>query len=465
MKPFMDEDFLLTTETAKKLYHEHAHAMPILDYHCHLSPKEIWDNKKYDNITQVWLYGDHYKWRAMRAMGIDERYITGDASDYEKFCAWARTIPYTIGNPLYHWTHLELKRFFGIDEVLSEESADRIWNEVNEKLKSDGFAPQDLIEKSGVEALCTTDDPVDDLSYHKKLAKEWGKVKVLPAFRPDKAVEIGKDTFCEYIKKLEEVSGKQISSYNALLEVISSRMDFFETMGCSISDHGIEAVPYRQAEKEKIDMIFKKAISGEKPAKEDEDAYKTAILRFFAKEYQKRGWVMQIHMKAIRDNNMPMFEQLGPDTGYDAICDVEVIKNLSAFLNSVQQETGLPKTIFYSLNPNDNAALSTLMGCFQGGGIAGKMQLGSAWWFNDHKIGMKEQMSDLASTGLLSRFVGMLTDSRSFLSYPRHEYFRRILCALIGEWVENGEYPADFNLLGKIVEDVCYYNAKNYFEF
>ena len=463
MKQFMDKDFLLSTDTAKKLFHDYAENMPLCDYHCHLSPKEIWENKPYTTITQVWLYGDHYKWRAMRAFGIDEKYITGDATDKEKFLAWAKTIQYCIGNPLYHWTHLELQRFFGIYEPLTERNAEEIYDKINAMLTGKGFCPRDFIENSNVAVICTTDDPTDSLEYHKKIAEEGNlSAKVYPTFRPDKAIEINKDGYPDYISKLSEASGIKIDSFDALKEALSNRIEHFVKAGCRISDHGMTYIPYRTGICP--DEIFKKALSGEKVSIEEEEAFKTALLLHCGREYAKHGWAMQIHINAIRNNNSKMFEKLGPDTGYDSIFDLQLAKNLSGFLDALERESMLPKTIFYSLNPNDNYVLASMMGNFQGG-KKGKMQLGSAWWFNDHRDGMEEQMKSLANVGLLSCFVGMLTDSRSFLSYPRHEYFRRILCNILGNWVENGEYPADEEILSEIVKGICFNNAAEYFEF
>lgn len=464
MKKFMDNDFLLTNEPAKKLYFDYAQDMPIFDYHCHLSPKEIWENKPYENITQVWLYGDHYKWRLMRTMGISEEYITGGASDYDKFMAYAKTLPYAIGNPVYHWTHLELQRFFGVNEQLNEATAPVIWDTVNQKLNSEGFCPRDFIEKSNVKVVCTTDDPADDLRYHKLLANEQSfSCKVLPTFRPDKAVEIAKEGFSEYVALLGKSENTEITTYAQLLDVLKKRLEFFHDAGCRIADHGITCVPYRDTDKDETDTIFRAALSGRKISLEEEEKYKTAILTFFGREYAKQGWTMQIHINAIRNNNTKMFKRLGPDTGYDSIHDLPSAQSLSRFFDNLEQYDSMPKVILYSLNPNDNYVLATMMGNFQGGGIEGKIQLGSAWWFNDHKEGMERQMKELASVGLLSKFVGMLTDSRSFLSYPRHEYFRRIMCNVIGTWVENGEYPDDYAILGKIVKGICFDNAKHYF--
>lgn len=463
MKQFMDKDFLLSNETAKKLFFEYAENMPLCDYHCHLSPKEIWENKPYENITQVWLYGDHYKWRAMRTLGIDEKYITGDGSDKEKFIAWAKTVNQCIGNPLYHWTHLELQRFFGIYEPLNEDNAEEMYDKINAMLRKDGFTPRDFIEKSNVAVLCTTDDPKDNLEYHKKIAEEGRmSARVLPTFRPDKAIEICKDGFKEYIEDLSEVCGMKIEDFESLKTAITNRIEYFNEAGCKIADHGMVCVPYKTGICP--DEVFKKALSGEKISLEEEDSFKTAMLLHCGREYAKRDWAMQIHINAIRNNNTRMFEKLGPDTGFDSIHDCSLAQNLSCFWNTLETENLLPKTIIYSLNPKDNYVLASMMGNFQGG-KKGKMQLGSAWWFNDHRDGMEEQMKSLANVGLLSCFVGMLTDSRSFLSYPRHEYFRRILCNILGIWVENGEYPNDEKTLGNIVKGICFNNATEYFEF
>lgn len=464
MKKFMDENFLLSNEAAGKLYHEYSKQMPIIDYHCHINPKEILDNKKFENITQVWLYGDHYKWRAMRTYGIDEKYITGDGTDYEKFLAWAKTISAAIGNPLYHWTHLELKRFFGVDEVLNEKTAPAIWDKVNAKLNSDEFTVRELIKKSNVKVICTTDDPVDSLEYHLALKedKEFD-VKVLPAFRPDKALGINKDTFKEWFIKLEQADNCKIKNFDDYLAALKNRVEFFHEVGCRVSDNALDFVPVGNASKEEVSKIFDKVLKGEQVSFEDENKFRVFVLKYFGKLYHDLGWVMQLHMNCVRDNNTKMFEKLGPDTGFDSLNDTEVAIPLSRLLDSLNCEDALPKTIIYSLNANDNATIGTLLGCFQGDGIKGKIQFGSAWWFNDHKLGMEAQIKSLANLGMLSTFVGMLTDSRSFLSYTRHEYFRRILCNVIGEWVENGELPYDVESLGQIVSDISYNNAKNYF--
>lgn len=464
MKKFMDENFLLSNDTAINLYNSYAKDMPIIDYHCHLSPKEIFENKTFKNITEAWLYGDHYKWRAMRSNGIDEKYITGNASDYEKFMAWARTMPMAIGNPLYHWTHLELQRFFGIYEVLNEKTAPAIWEKVNGLLNGDGFGARDLITKSNVKALCTTDDPIDSLEYHIKLKADTGfGVKVLPAFRPDKGLQINKDTFIPWVDELQKVYKKDIKSYDEFLKALESRVRFFNEVGCRISDHGIDSIIYIEASKEEVSEIFTKSLSGQIVSCDEESKYKTYTLQFLGKLYSELNWTMQLHLAAQRNNNTKMLKQLGPDTGFDCINDEQVAYPISRLLDSLESDNCLPKTILYTLNPKDNYVLSTMIGNFQGTQVPGKMQFGAAWWFLDSKEGMIEQMKTLASTGLLSRFVGMLTDSRSFLSYTRHEYFRRILCNLIGEWVENGEFPDDIELLGNIVKGICYNNAKNYF--
>ena len=464
MKKFMDENFLLSNEIAISLYHNYAKDMPIIDYHCHLSPKEIFENKKFKNITEAWLYGDHYKWRAMRSNGIDERYITGCASDYEKFMAWAETMPMTIGNPLYHWTHLELQRYFEIKDVLNEKTAPSIWERVNELFNGEGFGARDLINKSNVKALCTTDDPTDSLEYHIKLKGDTGfHVKVLPTFRPDKGLQINKDSFTAWVEKLGQVSKINIKSYDEFLKALESRVEFFNQVGCRISDHGLDSIEYVEASKEEAAGIFMKALKGQSSCKEEESKYRTYTLQFLGRLYSKLGWTMQLHLAALRNNNTKMFNQIGPDTGFDSINDEKMAYSLSRLLNSLENCNSLPKTIIYTLNPKDNYVIGTMLGNFQGAEVPGKIQFGAAWWVLDNKEGMIEQMKTLANTGLLSRFVGMLTDSRSFLSYTRHEYFRRILCNLIGEWAENGEVPEDMELLGSIVQGICYNNARKYF--
>lgn len=464
MKKFMDNNFLLESETAEKLYHKYAKEMPIYDYHCHLSPKEIYEDKKFRNITEAWLGGDHYKWRAMRSNGVEEKYITGDSEDYDKFMVWARTLPKAIGNPLYHWTHLELKRYFGIRETLSEKTAKTIWEKANDLIVNSDFSARNLIKKSNVKVICTTDDPIDNLEYHIKLKEDKDfSVKVLPTFRPDKAVEIKKDDFTSWIKKLSNISTMQINDYFGLKEALKSRIEFFHRVGCRISDHGLIDVPYAEGTEEEVSEIFLKALNNIEITKLEEDKYKTNMLHFFGKEYAKYKWTMQIHFGALRNNNTNMFKKLGADTGFDSINDSNVAYEISRILDSLEKENSLPKTILYTLNPKDNYVLGTMLGNFQCEGIKGKIQFGSGWWFNDNKDGMIEQMKALGNLGLLGNFVGMLTDSRSFLSYTRHEYFRRIMCNLIGQWVEKGEYPYDEELLEELIKGISFNNAKEYF--
>lgn len=465
MKKFMDENILLSTNTAVALYHDFAKDLPIIDYHCHLSPKEIYENKTFKNITEAWLYADHYKWRALRANGVSEEYITGGAEDYEKFLAWARTVPMTIGNPLYNWTHLELQRFFGIHEILNEETAPGIWVEVNQQLAGRNFGARELIKKSRVEVICTTDDPVDSLEYHIKLKQDADfDVKVLPSFRPDKALEISADAFLPWVEKLQETSGIPVSNYGDFLNALAQRITFFHENGCRVSDHALNTVTYEETTAEEAAPIFHKALTGLAITREEEKKFKSATLIFLGKQYAANGWVMQYHIHAMRNNNTKMFHQLGPDTGFDSIYDGQLAQPLSRLLDGLNQVDALPKTILYSLNPKDNYVIGSLIGNFQGE-VPGKIQFGTAWWFNDQKEGMLEQMKALANLGLLSRFIGMLTDSRSFLSYTRHEYFRRLVCELIGQWVEHGEVPNDMQLLSRIVRGICYENAKEYFEF
>lgn len=466
MKAFMDKDFLLETETARKLYHEYAAKMPILDYHCHISPQEIAEDRKFDNITRVWLGGDHYKWRQMRSNGVEERYITGDAPDREKFQKWAGTLEKAIGNPLYHWSHLELQRYFGYTGALNGETAEEVWNLCNTKLQEDGMSARNLIRQSNVKLICTTDDPVDSLEWHEKIAADDSfDVQVLPAWRPDKAMNLEKPDYGDYLKWLEKASGIRIDSFKALIEALRCRMDYFAERGCRVSDHGLEYVMYVPASDEELETLFEKRLSGEAVSRQEELQFKTAFMVAMGREYHKKDWVMQLHYGVKRDNNGLIFGKLGPDAGIDCINNYAPSSEMADFLNALAVTDELPKTILYSLNPNDNAAIGTIIGCFQEAGIAGKIQQGSAWWFNDHKKGMIDQMTSLASLGLLGNFIGMLTDSRSFLSYTRHEYFRRIMCNLIGGWVENGEYPADEKALGRMVQDISYYNAVRYFGF
>lgn len=466
MKSFMDENFLLRTECAQKLYHDYAEGMPILDYHCHINPQEIAEDRQFSNITEVWLGGDHYKWRQMRSNGVDEYYITGDAPAREKFQKWAETLEKLIGNPLYHWSHLELKRYFGYEGHLSGETAEEVWQLCNEKLKTPQMSVRGLIRQSGVTLICTTDDPVDTLEWHEKIkADDSFDVQVLPAWRPDKATNVEAPVFADYVKKLEAVSGISIKTFDDLKKAIINRMDYFNQRGCSVSDHGLDYVMYVPASDAEVESIFQKGLSGSSLTFTEIAKYKTAFMLFLAGEYHRLNWVMQLHYGCKRNNNGAMFAKIGPDTGYDCISNYAPADQLADFLDNLVTADKLPKTILYSLNPNDNAVIGTVIGCFQDSSAVGKLQHGSAWWFNDHKAGMTEQMTSLANLGMLSNFVGMLTDSRSFLSYTRHEYFRRILCDLIGGWVENGEYPYDEKALERIVKGICYNNAVAYFGF
>lgn len=466
MKQFMDQDFLLSTETAKELYHNYAAKMPVLDYHCHINPEEIAKDRKFENITQVWLGGDHYKWRQMRSNGVDEKYITGDASDREKFQKWAETLEKAIGNPLYHWSHLELQRYFGYHGALNGENAEEVWNLCNAKLQEAGMSARNLIKQSNVTLICTTDDPADSLEWHKMLAEDDSfDVQVLPAWRPDKAMNIEKPDYLDYLKALGTSSEMEIKTFADLKEALVKRMAFFDSMGCKASDHALEYVMYYPASDEELEAIFAKRMSGAEITKEEELKFKTAFMIAVGKEYNHLGWAMQLHYGCKRDNNAFRYEQLGADTGFDCINNFAPSSQMADFLNALNATDELPKTIIYSLNPNDNASIGTILGCFQDASVVGKVQQGSAWWFNDHKAGMTEQMISLANLGLLGNFIGMLTDSRSFLSYTRHEYFRRILCELVGGWVENGEYPADMKTLGKMIENISYNNAVRYFGF
>ncbi len=466
MKNFMDKDFLLSSETAKTLYHEAAAIMPVIDYHCHINPQEIAENKSFNNITEIWLGGDHYKWRAMRSNGVPEEYITGNASDRDKFQKWAETLTKAIGNPLYHWAHLELREYFGYEGVLNGDTAEEVWNLCNEKLTSGTMKALDIVKASNVKVIGTTDDPIDSLEYHKQiLADPSIDVKVVPSWRPDKIVNIDKDTFLPYLAELEKVSETKIDGIDALFAALNKRLDFFHEVGCKAADHGLDYVPFEACTNAEADAILKKALNKETLTLKEVEMFKTALIIFCGEGYAKRGWVMQIHYGALRNNNTPMFEKLGADTGFDCINTRSSAENTSRILDSLQIKGALPKTIIYSLNPNDNASIGTIIGCFQSSEAVGKIQHGSGWWFNDTKQGMIEQMTSLANLSLLGNFVGMLTDSRSFLSYTRHAYFRRILCELIGSWVENGEYPADMKVLKEMVKDISFNNANNYFEF
>ncbi|MDR1629123.1 MAG: glucuronate isomerase [Oscillospiraceae bacterium] len=463
MKQFMGEDFLLSTETAKELFAT-AKTMPIFDWHCHLSPKEIYENRQPQDITALWLLGDHYKWRGMRGFGIAEDYITGEKSSEEKFKAWAAALPYMVGNPLYHWTHLELRRYFGIYEPLSAKTAEGIWKAANEKIAAGGFTLRELIEKSNVACVCTTDDAADSLEYHKLIAEDKSfKCRVIPAFRPDKALNIELWTFIPWLKDMEKAAEMEINSYADLKQALLKRIEFFAQLGCRATDHALLYVPYERATECELDAIFKKGKNGETLTKKELDQYRTELMRFFAKEYHKRNWGMEIHIGAMRNNNTPKFQKLGPDTGYDSIADREIAHGLSRLLDSLETEGILPKTILFTLNPKDNYVLGSMIGNFQSEEAASKMQFGTAWWFNDNIDGMREQIKALGNLGVLGKFIGMVTDSRSFVSYPRHEYFRRILCEFIGNLVENGEYPADMETLKEIVRDVSFNNAARYF--
>jgi glucuronate isomerase len=465
MKQFMDQDFLLSNDSAKSLFHTYAEKMPVVDYHCHINPQEIFEDRKFDTITQVWLGGDHYKWRQMRSNGVDERYITGDATDREKFQKWAETLSKLIGNPLYHWSHLELQRYFGYTGYLNGDTAEEVWNLCNEKLHDASMSARNIIKQSNVTVICTTDDPADTLEWHQKIAADSSfDTKVLPAWRPDKAMNVEKPDFASYIAKLSTVSGMEIKDFTSLKAALINRMEFFKNQGCSVSDHALEYVMYVPADDAELEAIFAKGLSGETISKDDELKYKTAFMLFAAKEYNRMGWVMQLHYGCKRDNNAMMFETIGADTGYDCINNYAPSAQMADFLNDLSATNEIPKTIIYSLNPNDNASIGTILGCFQSD-YPGKIQQGSAWWFNDHKTGMIEQMTSLANLGCLGNFIGMLTDSRSFLSYTRHEYFRRILCELIGGWVDNGEYPNDQKALKEIIEGISYNNTIKYFNF
>lgn len=465
MKAFMDEDFLLQNETARVLYHEHASALPIFDYHCHISPKDIAEDRKFDNLSQIWLHGDHYKWRAMRSNGVDERYITGDASDWDKFLKWAETVPYTVRNPLYHWTHLELRKPFGIKKILNSSTALEIWNSCNAKLHN-SYSCRGIISKANVHTICTTDDPLDSLEYHRKIKASDFKTKVYPAWRPDKAMTIEKtEAFNQYVDQLQQVSGVSIDHFDSFLDAIENRHLFFHQNGCRLSDHGVDTMYAEPYTSEEIKNIFDKVRSNRVPSAAEILKFKSAMLYEFAVLDHKRGWTQQFHIGAMRNNNTRMFENLGADTGFDSIGDERVAYPMSKFFDRLNYEQKLTRTIIYNLNPGDNEVLATMIGNFQDESEPGKMQWGSGWWFLDQKEGMTKQINALSNLGLLSRFVGMLTDSRSFLSYSRHEYFRRILCNLIGTDVENGEIPDDMELLGQMVEDICFYNAERYFKF
>lgn len=466
MKPFMDENFLLHTKTAQDLYHNHAAKMPIFDYHCHINPKQIADDVRFENITQIWLYGDHYKWRGMRTNGVDEKYCTGNATDREKFDKWAETVPQTLRNPLFHWTHLELKRFFGVEKVLSPKTADEIWEACNEKLNSPGYSARGIIKMANVHTICTTDDPVDSLEYHRQIKASGFETKVLPAWRPDKAMAVeNPKSFNEYIDQLAAVAAMDIASFSNLMTALDKRHAFFHENGCRLSDHGLETAIAEDYTSTEIDAIFAKIRSGKELTHTEILKFKSAMLYEFGAMDHSRGWSQQFHIGALRNNNTRLFKKLGADVGFDSIGDFEIARPLSKLLDRLDMENRLAKTVLYNLNPRDNELIGTMIGNFQDGSVPGKMQFGSGWWFLDQKDGMEKQINALSNLGLLSRFVGMLTDSRSFLSYTRHEYFRRTLCNILGNDVENGEIPNDMELLGQMVENISFNNAKNYFNF
>lgn len=466
MKNFMDKDFLLDTDTAKKMFHDWAENMPVCDYHCHLSPKEIYENKAPENISQIWLSGDHYKWRAMRSCGVEERYCTGDASDREKFEKFAYTLQYCIGNPLYHWAHIELQRYFGIDTPLNAKTADEIYDRANEAIAKGDFRPQSLITKSNVKVVCTTDDPIDSLEYHKLLKNVDGfDCKVLPSFRPDKALNAHLEGFGDYIRELGKVAGVEINSYKDVIKALLIRADYFNEIGCKVSDQAFDYPPYAPADDSEIEAVFQKAMNGEKITMAECDKYKTPVLLALGKKYNELGWAMEIHIGAMRNNNTLMFEKLGADTGFDSVGDSEIAVPLSRFLDALNKENNLPKTILFNLNDKDNTVLGTMLGNFQSSDAESKIQFGPAWWFLDTMDGMISQMKTLANLGVLGKFVGMETDSRSFTSYGRHEYFRRIMCALIGRWVEDGWYAYDEEILEEIIKGISYNNAIKYFGF
>ncbi|MBD5224549.1 MAG: glucuronate isomerase [Bacteroidales bacterium] len=466
-KPFMDKDFLLETPTGRHLYHNHAAGLPIIDYHCHLSPQAIAENNPFRSITELWLGGDHYKWRAMRANGVGERYITGDAGDYEKFAKWAETVPATFRNPLYHWTHMELRSAFGINDTLNEDSAKSIYDRCNSRLTDPGMTPRGLMERYGVEAVCTTDDPIDTLEHHRAIAASDFKVKVLPTWRPDKAATLreGDNTaWREYVAKLGEASGVEISDWNSFVEALGGRHDFFHGNGCRLADHGVMRFPWKDCTAEERDTLFARALSGDSLTADEAEKLSTATLLELCRMNHAKGWAQQFHFGPMRNVNGRAFRSLGPDTGFDTIGDYNCCEAIARFMDRLDSEGKLAKTILYNLNPADNEWVAAMTGNFQDGSVAGKIQMGSGWWFNDHIRGMEAQMNSLSSQGLLSRFVGMLTDSRSFLSYPRHDYFRRILCNLIGKDVDAGLIPyEELPRVEKMVEDICYYNAKRYF--
>ncbi len=466
MKPFLNEDFLLQTPTASRLYHEYAKDMPIIDYHNHLPPDQIAQNKNFENLTQIWLYGDHYKWRGMRANGVDESYCTGNKPDYEKFEKWAETVPYTMRNPLYHWTHLELQRCFGINEILNPASAKRIYEDCSAKIITPEYSVRSLMTKMKVEVVCTTDDPMDSLEHHQAIQQEGTfQTKVLPTFRPDKFILIENPNFKDFVQKLGSIVNLDINSFSELLNALRQRADFFASLGCRLADHGLEQIYAVEFTEATANSIFEKVMLGKEITAQEALIYKSAILHALGVMYHSLGWTQQFHLGALRNNNARALRTLGPDTGWDSIGDWSQAKAISKFLDRLDEHNQLAQTIIYNLNPRDNEMIAAMIGNFNDGSVAGKIQFGSGWWFLDQKDGMEKQMNALSNMGLLSRFVGMLTDSRSFLSFPRHEYFRRILCNLLGNEIENGELPNDIEWIGQMVQNICYRNAKNYFKF
>lgn len=466
MKQFLDENFLLKTATAQRLYHEYAKDMPIIDYHCHLPPQQIAEDTQFENLTQVWLYGDHYKWRAMRTNGIHESFCTGNKTDWEKFQKWAETVPYTLRNPLYHWTHLEMKRYFGIEDILNGDTARRIYDECTAKLQTPEYSVRNLLRKMNVSLVCTTDDPVDSLEYHQKIKEDGFEKPILPAFRPDNAMNVSSaDKFNAYLNKLSAVTNIAISSFDDFLYALQNRHDFFASMGCGVSDHGLEEIYAEDFTGSEIDAIFTKIHGGRELNEMEQRKFKSAMLIHFAEWDWEKGWVQQFHLGALRNNNSRMLQTLGPDTGWDSIGDFPQGKALAKFLDKLDSNNKLAKTVLYNLNPADNELMATMIGNFNDGSAAGKIQWGSAWWFLDQRDGMTKQINALSNMGLLSKFIGMLTDSRSFLSFPRHEYFRRILCDLFGDEIENGELPNDVKWVGKVIQDICFNNNRDYFNW
>ncbi|MEN1785957.1 MAG: glucuronate isomerase [Bacteroidota bacterium] len=465
-EPFITDQFLLKSEFARKLYHNYAKALPVIDYHNHLPPEQIANNHVFDNITEVWLKGDHYKWRAMRTLGIEERFITGNAVDADKFHKWAETVPYTLRNPLYHWTHLELQRYFGVTELLDTQNAAAVYELTKVKLAEDGFSTQGLLAQMKVEVVATTDDPADDLQYHQKFQQTQSPLVLVPSFRPDKAYAVEDPVvYRNYLLRLAASINQEITTYADLILALKQRMQLFKRLGCKSADHGLEQLPYFELGAHDISKLFKKLLEGKTLAPQEVSYFKFETLVHLCRGYHEMGWVQQFHLGALRNTNQRMLQNLGPDTGFDSIGDFRQAKSLARFLNLLDQTDQLTKTVIYNLNPSDNEVFAAMIGNFNDGAIKGKMQFGSAWWFLDQKEGMEQQLNSLSNLGLLSCFIGMLTDSRSFLSFPRHEYFRRILCNLLGDDVENGLLPADEQWLGKIVSDICYHNAKAYFEF